>query len=60
MTASVRSLNRTDLVLFAAIAAVVASVAIAGFSPRGGTLDDRARAIEVQLRCPTMPAPNAC
>lgn len=48
-----RTLARTDLVLLVAVTAVVASVALAALSARGGSLDDRARAIEAQLRCPT-------
>ena len=49
----VRQVSRTDVVLVVAIASVIASVAIAAVASRGGTLDDRSRAIEVQLRCPT-------
>ena len=47
------TLRRADGVLLLAIAAVATSMALAAFAPRPGTLDDRARAIEGQLRCPT-------
>ena len=53
MTPARRSLTRSDAVLLIAILAVVASVALAALSPSGGGVDDRARAIEAQLRCPT-------
>ena len=53
MNARARLVSRTDVVLLVAIAAVLTSVAIAAIAPRGGSLDDRARAIEAQLRCPT-------
>lgn len=48
-----RRLARTDVVLLVAIAAVVASMAMAALSLPLASLDDRARAIEAQLRCPT-------
>lgn len=48
-----RTLRLTDVVLLFAVAAVAASVAMAAFAPRPGTLDARARSIEGQLRCPT-------
>lgn len=44
---------RSDLLLLAAVAAVVAAVAFALVSARPQTVDDRARSIEAQLRCPT-------
>jgi cytochrome c-type biogenesis protein CcmH len=47
------TLRRTDALLLLAVAAVAGSMALAAFAPRPGTLDDRARAIEGQLRCPT-------
>ena len=48
-----RRLARTDVALLVVMAAVVASVVLAALSSRVGSLDDRARAIEAQLRCPT-------
>lgn len=48
-----RTLRRTDALLLLAVAVVVGSMALASFAPRPGTLEDRARAIESQLRCPT-------
>ena len=53
MTALVRRVSATDGVLGMAAAAVFVSVVIAAFVPRGGSLEDRARTIEAQLRCPT-------
>ena len=48
-----RTLARSDAILLVAIVAVVVSITLAALSARVGTLDDRARAIEAQLRCPT-------
>lgn len=48
-----RTLTRSDAVLVVAIAAVVLSVALAVAWSPAGSLDDRARAIDAQLRCPT-------
>jgi cytochrome c-type biogenesis protein CcmH len=48
-----RGIARSDAILLVAAATVALSVALAVVSPRGGNLDDRARAIEAQLRCPT-------
>lgn len=48
-----RALARSDAILLVAIVAVVVSITLAALSARVGTLDDRARAIEAQLRCPT-------
>lgn len=48
-----RPLARGDVVLLLAIAAVVVSVAVAMATSRAGSLDDRARGIDAQLRCPT-------
>lgn len=48
-----RTLTRSDAVLLLAIATVVVSVALAMVSSRVGGLDDRARTIDAQLRCPT-------
>ena len=48
-----RRLARTDVVLLLATAAVVASIVLAAVSLPLASLDDRARAIEAQLRCPT-------
>lgn len=53
MSVPSRGLLRTDVVLLIAIAAVVASVVLAAVSSPVGSLDDRARTIEAQLRCPT-------
>lgn len=53
MSARAPGIPRTDAVLLLAIAAVALSVALAMASPRSGTLDERARAIDAQLRCPT-------
>jgi len=48
-----RSVARSDAVLLLAAAAVALSLAVAATSGRAGSLDERARAIEAQLRCPT-------
>lgn len=49
-----RRIERRDAVLLVAVAAIVVSVAIAGATSAGGrSLDERARAIDAQLRCPT-------
>ena len=48
-----RTVGRSDAVLLLAAAVVAVSVAFAAISARSGSLDDRARAIEAQLRCPT-------
>jgi len=49
-----RRIERRDAVLLVAVAAVVVSIAIAAATSGGGrSLDDRARAIDAQLRCPT-------
>lgn len=48
-----RTLRRTDVLLLLAVTAVVTSIAVAALAPRAGSPDDRARAIESQLRCPT-------
>lgn len=48
-----RVLARGDAVLLLAFAAVVISVVLAMASSRVDSLDDRARAIDAQLRCPT-------
>lgn len=53
MTPIGRTLRRADALLLLAVAAVAVSTALATFAPRSGTVDDRARAIESQLRCPT-------
>lgn len=48
-----RRLARSDLVLLLAAAAVATAVAVAVLGAGVTSLDDRARAIEAQLRCPT-------
>lgn len=49
-----RRIERRDVVLLVAIAAVIVSVAIAAATSAGGrSLDERARTIDSQLRCPT-------
>lgn len=48
-----RTLGRTDAVLVLAVAALAGSMALAALAPRTRSLDDRARAIQGQLRCPT-------
>lgn len=47
------SIARSDGLLLIAVAAVAVIVVVAALSARGSSLDDRARAIEAQLRCPT-------
>ena len=53
MTAIVRHIGGTDAVLLVATAVVVLSVSVAALLSPIGSLDERARAIEAQLRCPT-------
>ncbi len=53
MTVMGRRLARSDAILFVALASVVLSVILAAASSGDRNLDDRARAIEAQLRCPT-------
>jgi cytochrome c-type biogenesis protein CcmH len=53
MRVAARGVARSDAVLLLAAAAVAMSVALAVVSSRPGNPDDRARAIERQLRCPT-------
>ena len=53
MRLSAYGVARSDAILLLAAATVALSVALALVSPRGGSLDERARAIEAQLRCPT-------
>ena len=53
MRAPPRTLARSDAVLLVAIATVALSVVLAALSSPVGSLDDRARAIDAQLRCPT-------
>jgi cytochrome c-type biogenesis protein CcmH len=48
-----RGVARSDVVLLLAAVAVAMSVALAVVSSRPGSPEDRARAIERQLRCPT-------
>jgi len=48
-----RTLHRTDALLLLAAAVVSLSMALAALVPRPASLDDRARAIDGQLRCPT-------
>jgi cytochrome c-type biogenesis protein CcmH len=49
----IRRVGRADAVLLLATAVVVLSVATAAIASRSANLDDRARAIDGQLRCPT-------
>lgn len=53
MIARRRRLGRADAVLLVALGVIVLSLAAAAGLPRGGSLEDRARALEAQLRCPT-------
>ena len=53
MRIGARGVARSDAILLAAAAAVAMSVALATVLSRTGSLDDRARAIDRQLRCPT-------
>lgn len=53
MTLGHRTIARSDFVLSLAVVVIVAAVAVAAVSARNLSLDDRARAIEAQLRCPT-------
>ena len=53
MSVLARRVANTDAVLLIVLAAVVASVVLAAVLSPVSTLDDRARAIEAQLRCPT-------
>lgn len=53
MSVRVPGVAPSDALLLLAAAAVALSLALAVVSPSGATLDDRARTIEAQLRCPT-------
>ncbi len=53
MTVRGRRIERSDVLLVLAIAAVALIVGVAAVTSRPGNLDDRARTIEAQLRCPT-------
>ena len=53
MNGIIRRVGRADAVLLLATAVVVLSVATAAIASRSANLDDRARAIDGQLRCPT-------
>lgn len=53
MTIACWRLARNDGVLLLATAVVVASVLVAALATPSGSLEDRARGIEAQLRCPT-------
>lgn len=44
---------RSDAVLAFAMLAVAVSVTLASLAPRGGSLNERARELDAQLRCPT-------
>ncbi len=46
------SIHRTDLLLFSACAVVLIALAAAVVSPVTRTIDDRARALDAELRCP--------
>lgn len=45
--------GRADAVLLLALGVIVLSLALAARTPSDGSLEDRARALEAQLRCPT-------
>lgn len=47
------TITRRDALLLLALLAVAVAVAVSVIGPRGASLDERARAIESQLRCPT-------
>jgi cytochrome c-type biogenesis protein CcmH len=53
MIGRTRRVAGTDTALLLAIAVVAVSVALAALAAPSADLDDRARAIEAQLRCPT-------
>lgn len=53
MTIALRHVARSDAILLLAVAAVAVSLAVAAMSGRPASLDDRARAIDAELRCPT-------
>ncbi len=53
MTVIGRRIGRTDAILLVAVAAVVLSVALAAVTSPSDSLDDNARRLEAQLRCPT-------
>ena len=53
MIGRTRRVAGTDAALLLAIAVVAVSVALAALAAPSADLDDRARAIEAQLRCPT-------
>ena len=54
MTLLGRRIGRRDAVLLVAVVAIAVSVALAAATSAGGrSLDERARAIDAQLRCPT-------
>jgi len=48
-----RTPPRSDALLLLAVAAIALSMTLAAVAPRSASLDDRARAIDGQLRCPT-------
>ncbi len=48
-----RRAARGDILLFLALAAIGLSITLAAIVPRSAGLEERARAIEAQLRCPT-------
>jgi cytochrome c-type biogenesis protein CcmH len=53
VTRSLPRISRSDAALLLAVLAVALSVALSFASSRGTSLDDRARVIDSQLRCPT-------
>lgn len=53
MTAGPRRVTASDAVLLVAVLTVLAGLVAAALLARPGSLDDRARGLEAQLRCPT-------
>lgn len=48
-----RTVTRADILLLGTVAAIALSISLAAIAPRSQGFEDRARAIEIQLRCPT-------
>lgn len=53
MSVGRRTISRADLLLGVALSVILVAIAVAMSLPRAPGLDERARAIESQLRCPT-------